>query len=181
MFKFSYIECSIGLFIYFGGVMNNNCVVVLTARGKTRILKEGGSQSWRLNAHNAGKCDYLVCVQNRKQSWGEPEVDHHTAFLVGKISSISQSQEEDADGRWIINISEYADISIPNMWDGNRNPVSYSSLEEMNIDLNELKFTKLNEDNSSKTLDKISIPEAKRLLANYFDVPQENISITINM
>ncbi|MBV6597758.1 hypothetical protein KWF09_19445, partial [Acinetobacter pittii] len=76
---------------------------------------------------------------------------------------------------------EYADISIPNMWDGNRNPVSYSSLEEMNIDLNELKFTKLNEDNSSKTLDKISIPEAKRLLANYFDVPQENISITINM
>ncbi|WP_252353311.1 hypothetical protein, partial [Acinetobacter baumannii] len=119
--------------------MNNNCVVVLTARGKTRILKEGGSQSWRLNAHNAGKCDYLVCVQNRKQSWGEPEADHHTAFLVGKISSISQSQEEDADGRWIINISEYADISIPNMWDGNRNPVSYSSLEEMNIDLNELK------------------------------------------
>ena len=181
MFKFSYIECSIGLFIYFGGVMNNNCVVVLTARGKTRILKEGGSQSWRLNAHNAGMCDYLVCVQNRKQSWGEPEADHHTAVLVGKISSISQSQEEDADGRWIINISEYADISIPNMWDGNRNPVSYSSLEEMNIDLNELKFTKLNEDNSSKTLDKISIPEAKRLLANYFDVPQENISITINM
>ncbi|ENV77442.1 hypothetical protein F944_00308, partial [Acinetobacter ursingii DSM 16037 = CIP 107286] len=43
MFKFSYIQYSIGLFIYFGGVMNNNCVVVLTARGKTRILKEGGS------------------------------------------------------------------------------------------------------------------------------------------
>ncbi|MBV6621027.1 hypothetical protein JMA02_21010 [Acinetobacter baumannii] len=47
--------------------------------------------------------------------------------------------------------------------------------------MNELKFTKLNEDNSSKTLDKISIPEAKRILANYFDVPKENISITINM
>ena len=177
MLKFSYIEYSIGLFIFFWCIMNNNCVVVLTARGKTRILKEGGSQSWRLNAHNAGKCNYLVCVQNRKQSWGEPEADHHTAFLVGKISSISQSQEEDADGRWIINISEYADISIPNMWDGNRNPVSYSSLEEMNIDLNDLKFNKLNEDNASKTLDKISIPEAKRLLANYFDVPQENISV----
>ena len=161
--------------------MKNNCVVVLTARGKSRILKEGGSQAWRLNAHHAGKCSYVVCVQNRNKSWGQPEAKHHTAFLVGKISSISQSQEEDADGRWIINISEYADISIPNMWDGNRNPVSYSSLEEMNIDLNELKFTKLNEDNSSKTLDKISIPEAKRLLANYFDVPQENISITINM
>ena len=161
--------------------MKNQCVVVLTARGKSRILKEGGSQAWRLNAHHAGKCSYVVCVQNRNKSWGQPEAKHHTAFLIGKISSISQSQEEDADGRWIINISEYADISIPNMWDGNRNPVSYSSLEEMNIDLNELKFTKLNEDNSSKTLDKISIPEAKRLLANYFDVPQENISITINM
>lgn len=170
--------------------MKNNCVVVLTARGKSRILREGGSQAWRLNAHHAGKCDYVVCVQNRNKSWGQPEASHHTAFLVGKISSISQSQEEGSEGRWIINISEYADISIPNMWHGNRNPVSYKSLEKLNIDLENLQFNKLEQEPSAleetnkpkeKGLDKISIPEAKRLLANYFDVPQENISITINM
>ncbi|MFA3137585.1 hypothetical protein KWE28_18210, partial [Acinetobacter pittii] len=112
--------------------MKNKCVVVLTARGKSRILREGGSQAWRLNAHHAGKCSYVVCVQNRNKSWGHPEAKHHTAFLVGKISSISRSQEADCEGRWIINISEYADISIPNMWDGNRNPVAYSTLEELN-------------------------------------------------
>ena len=180
--------------------MKNQCVVVLTARGKSRILKEGGSQAWRLNAHHAGKCSYVVCVQNRNKSWGQPEAKHHTAFLVGKISSISRSQEADCEDRWIINISEYADISIPIMWDGNRNPVAYSTLEELNINLENLQFHKLEQETSvleepnkleekkleekkleEKKLDKISIPEAKRLLANYFDVPEENISITINM
>ncbi|QCO23157.1 hypothetical protein C9E88_016720 (plasmid) [Acinetobacter cumulans] len=169
--------------------MKNQCVVVLTARGKSRILKEGGSQAWRLNAHHAGKCSYVVCVQNRNKSWGQPEAKHHTAFLIGKISSISQSQEEGSQGRWIINISEYADISIPNVWDGNRNPVAYRTLEELNIDLENLQFNKLEQEPNvleqankpKEELEKISIPEAKRLLANYFDVPQENISITINM
>lgn len=170
--------------------MKNQCVVVLTARGKSRILREGGSQAWRLNAHHAGKCSYVVCVQNRNKSWGQPEAKHHTAFLIGKISSISQSQEEGSQGRWIINISEYADISIPNVWDGNRNPVAYRTLEELNIDLENLQFNKLEQEPNvleqankpkEKELEKISIPEAKRLLANYFDVPQENISITINM
>ena len=169
--------------------MKNQCVVVLTARGKSRILKEGGSQAWRLNAHHAGKCSYVVCVQNRNKSWGQPEAKHHTAFLIGKISSISQSQEEGSQGRWIINISEYADISIPNVWDGNRNPVAYRTLEELNIDLENLQFNKLEQEPNvleqankpKEDLEKISIPEAKRLLANYFDVPQENISITINM
>ena len=169
--------------------MKNQCVVILTARGKSRILKEGGSQAWRLNAHHAGKCSYVVCVQNRNKSWGQPEAKHHTAFLIGKISSISQSQEEGSQGRWIINISEYADISIPNVWDGNRNPVAYRTLEELNIDLENLQFNKLEQEPNvleqankpKEELEKISIPEAKRLLANYFDVPQENISITINM
>ena len=170
--------------------MKNNCVVVLTARGKSRILKEGGSQAWRLKAHHARKCSYVVCVQNRNKSWGQPEAKHHTAFLIGKISSISQSQEADSKGRWIINISEYADISIPNMLEGNRNPVAYRSLEELNINLEDLQFHKLEQETDvleetskleEKKLEKISIPEAKRLLANYFDVPQENISITINM
>ena len=169
--------------------MKNQCVVVLTARGKSRILREGGSQAWRLNAHHAGKCSYVVCVQNRNKSWGQPEAKHHTAFLIGKISSISQSQEEGSQGRWIINISEYADISIPNVWDGNRNPVAYRTLEELNIDLENLQFNKLEQEPNvleqankpKEELEKISIPEAKRLLANYFDVPQENISITINM
>ena len=76
------------------------------------------------------------------------------------------------------------------MWDGNRNPVAYRSLEELNINLEDLQFHKLEQETDvleetskleEKKLEKISIPEAKRLLANYFDVPQENISITINM
>lgn len=163
--------------------MENKCIVVLTARGKSRILKEGGSQAWRLNANHAGKCKYVVCVQNTNKNWGQPEAPHHTAFLVGKISGISKSQEADCEDRWIINISEYADILMPNKWDGNRNPVAYSSLEEMEIDINSLTFEKLEaknitEDNSR---DKISVAEAKKLLAKNFGVSEENISITINM
>lgn len=165
--------------------MKNECVVVLTARGKTRILREGGSQSWRLNAHNAGNCPYLVCVQNQHQNWGEPEAPHHTAFLVGKISGISKSLEPQCDDRWIIHISEYADINIPNCWDGNRNPVSYRTLEELGIDITKLKFTKLDgahdQDHiQTPSLENLTIEEAKKLLAKNFNVDEEKITITIN-
>lgn len=161
--------------------MSIECIAVLTNRGKTRILSEGGSQSWRLNAHHAGNCKYVICVQNRKQDWGEPEAPHYTAFLIGKISGISRSQE--CSDRWMINISEYADINIPDFWDGNHNPVSYWSMEELGIDESSLQFTKLeaaNQSSPNPVLDKLTIEEAKRLLANNFGVKEEDITITIN-
>lgn len=174
------------------------CVTVLTARGINEILKTGGSKAWRLNASHAGKCSYVVCVQNSKTDWGTQEAKHHHAFMVGRISGISRIP--DAQGkRWIINIDSYAEIDIPNQWDGNRNPVSYRNLEDMGIDLSKLNFKPIgcvepsplntaNQTGSDEYAEyeevgtsarPLSLKEAKAGLSLYFGISEDDIQITI--
>ena len=112
---------------------NEECVVVYTCRGKKRILSEGGSQAWRIDMSKASKHRYVVCVQNRNQTWGQATAAHQTAFLIGKIRSVTKSKEKGASDRAIINISEYAELNVPNAWDGNRNPVAYNKLSDYGI------------------------------------------------
>ncbi len=117
-------------------------IVVLTVRGLSQMLTEGGSQAWRLDAERAKKCSYVVCVQNEKgnSDLGEPEAEHHHAFMVGHISDVVPSQEKGSEDRWMIKMDKYAEIDIANQWDGNRNPVTYRNLESMGIDLDKLDF-----------------------------------------
>jgi hypothetical protein len=126
---------------------NLECVTVFTCRGKDRIVSERGSQSWRINMSRASKCRYVVCVQNRNATWGQATADHKTAFLIGKISSITSSKEKGCTDRAIINISEYAEISVPDCWDGNRNPIAYRRLADFGIrnfeDFEDLSFCRL--------------------------------------
>ena len=108
-------------------------ICVLTARGLQELKEQGGSQAWVLNANKARKCQYVVCVQNELHDCerGSPSAPHHTAFVVGRLREVARSPER--DDRWILLFSEYAEISIHNAWSGNRNPVSYTSLEELGI------------------------------------------------
>lgn len=157
---------------------------VLTARGRSEILATGGSQAWRLDAGKASKHSYVVCVQNRKPSWGTAEAEHHHAFLVGRVSSVTRTNGGKGD-RWIINIDSYADIDIADQWDGNRNPVSYRTLESMGIHLDELDFKpmpdleEVEEDLSSEPKP-LTLDEAKKGLALKFGVNESDIQITIN-
>ncbi|MEN8641075.1 hypothetical protein [Pseudomonas sichuanensis] len=119
------------------------CVVVFTNRGRNRLWLEGGSQSWRIDASRASKYEYVVCVQNRNESWGEPSAPHKNAFLIGKIDRIVPSKE--CPDRQKIEFSRSAEISVPDMWDGNRNPVAYMTLGDFGIrtpqDFDNLRFT----------------------------------------
>ncbi len=171
-------------------VQENSVVSVFTARGVGRILQEGGSQSWVLDAKRAGSCKYLVCVQNRgfPDDWGQASAPNHEAFLIGKVSKVLPSKEDGEDkGRYIIVIDEYAEISIPNAWPGNRNPVRYTTLEEMGIDASSLKFqpvplAQIQEQvpEPSKSPLGLSIEEAKKGIALRFGVKAEQVQITIN-
>lgn len=174
---------------------NTNCITVLTARGINEILSTGGSQAWRLDASHAAKHEYLVCVQNSKADWGTQEAKHHHAFMVGRISVVSRAPEN--PHRWIINIDSYAEIDLPEQWDGNRNPVSYRNLEDIGIEPGKLEFKavpKLSPTNviigkagdeyeeveeEQESVKPLTLKEAKAGLALYFGVNEENIQITI--
>lgn len=177
-------------------------VVVMTARGPERILREGGSQAWVLNPSNAKKHEFLVTVQNRHNgAWGGASEPHGTAFLIGRISDVVPSTEEGSEGRYLIRISEYARINVTCGWKG-RNPVRYTTLDELAIELDGIKFLPMP---SVKTMEEemgeeisaecepvpsaapdlptkrtfLTIPEAKEGLAATLGVTIDKIEITI--
>jgi|HigsolmetaAR206D_1030411.scaffolds.fasta_scaffold08144_2 hypothetical protein len=125
--------------------MSDQAIAVFTAKSKERIFQAGGSQSWVLNRAHARKLPYVVCVRNANHADTDGHEPHGTAFLVGRIKDIIPSSEIDkGDGetgnRWNITISEYAEIDIPNAWQGWRNPVRYTTLQELGIDPAKLDF-----------------------------------------
>lgn len=172
-----------------------SCLVVFTCRGLQRILKEGGSQAWRLSTSNASKTRYIICVQNRNLEWGNASHPHGTAFLVGKISGV-ESLKEDSKGdvRKIVKISEYAEIDVPDCWDGGRNPIAYMKLSDFGLELDELNFkpvpvlaeahlqgddTLIAEDELPEDQEGLTIEQAKRGLAIGLGIRVEQIEILI--
>lgn len=177
--------------------MSNSVVITYTGRGLPQILNDGGSKAWSLDAKRVStKIDYLICVQNRKtgKDWAHPTADHQHAFLIGKVSGVNliRKKQDGKPARWSVQISEYAELDIPDMWDGARNPVSYTSLEELDIDEKSLKFKAmpeikdnevsefLEEEDDDTEEEGITIKEAKRLLAIKYDTSIEDIKITIS-
>lgn len=90
--------------------------------------------------------------------------------------------------RWIIKISEYALADYPEKWGEWRNPVKYTTLEELGIDPKTLKFkpmptpTKVLKSPAPPDRSKtgaLTIAEAKAGLALQFEVSPEAIEILI--
>jgi hypothetical protein len=162
--------------------------VVFTAKSIERILREGGTSSWRLERNHARKCDFVVCTRNAHADWVEGPEPHHTAFLVGKIQDVVPSQP---DGRFLIKFSEYALVNIPNVWKGERNPVKYETndaLKELGIDIASLTWQPMPEGTAARDSQKsaggqavapLTIAEAKQGLSLTFGVKPEAIEITI--
>jgi hypothetical protein len=176
--------------------MTEDTVVVFTARSPDRIVSEGGSQAWVLNPVRAKQCTWLLCTQNRHNpdhEFSDATEPHGTGFLLGKISGIRKSDEGEGV-RWIITISEYARLSIPSAWDGSRNPVRYTSLNELGINLNDLAFSPMSPAAASTRAAErpapapdattgapavLTIAEAKKQLAAAFGIKPDAIEITI--
>jgi hypothetical protein len=175
--------------------MSDQAIAVFTAKSKERIFQHGGSQSWVLNRAAARKLPYVVCIRNANHVDTDGHEPHGTAFLVGRIKDIIPSSEADkgegeTGDRWNILISEYAEIDIPRAWQGWRNPVRYTTLQELGIDPAKLDFKPMP---SMPTISgplmvdppeefrtrALTIQEAKEGLAMTFGVSPDAIEITI--
>jgi hypothetical protein len=165
-------------------------IVVLTNRGLGRLLKEGGSQAWKLDPERARRIPYILCVQNRlSEEWGDPTHPQGQAFVIGKISGVSPAP--DNEGRYIIEFSEYTEIKIPNFWEGWRNPVRYIDVESLikrGVDPDKLTFKTntekyLEPPNAAPSVDSkaggMNMAEAKKALSVFYGVPVSAIEITI--
>ncbi|WP_036520329.1 hypothetical protein [Nocardia sp. 348MFTsu5.1] len=158
-----------------------NAIVVFTAKSFDTIISEGGSGDWKLDAARAKKCEWLVCTQNahNPEPYADGNEPHGSAFLVGRISRISPS---DTAGRWKIEFSECARISQSDVWAGDRNPVRYTNISSLGIDLGGVNFKKMQSADaaSAKTAPAaLTIPQAKAGLAKTYGVDVDSIEIVI--
>ena len=190
-------------------IKNEESMLVFTYKDQNSLLKFNGSQSWALNPGRAKKCKYVICVNNAKSPLSQNSQSHSNVFLVGRISNISRAIGTKLNNRWIIEFDEYAEINIPNMWEGWRNPVTYKKTVEIGIDYNNLEWRKVpprdeefikqhmamenrffgetenisnaerSQEEKSATPTTLSIEEAKIGLSNKYDVPIENIEIIL--
>ncbi len=168
----------------YGLVMTNteNTIAVFTAKNLDSILAEGGSGVWKLDPARARKCTYVVCTQNahNAEAYADATEPHGSAFLVGKISRIIP-----VDDRWRIEFSEYAAINQPEVWGGHRNPVRYTNLDDLGIELDGVKWLPTPQTKAAATPPQATAPhaltiqEAKNGLAQTYGVDVEAIEIVI--
>jgi len=160
----------------------NDVIKVLSGKSLATMTEEGGCGHWKLSRTRAASCGYVVVVRNMNAEWSEEGTPHHTAFLIGKISGVL-----DKDQRHIIQFSEYADIFIPDSWDGSRNPVAYTSLKSLNIDVGGLTWkpypgapkTSQEKRSSIQQAKGLNFQQAKIELAATYGVHPDQIEITI--
>jgi hypothetical protein len=169
--------------------MPHSAIAVFTADSRTEILEVGGSASWVVAEKQALRREYLVCIRNAREVKFHDHEPHGTAFLVGRISGLTaHGNDKKGMPRWIIKISEYALVDYPEKWGEWRNPVKYTTLEELGIDPKDLSFkpmpdaTKVPPPQPSSEAIKtrpLTITEAKAGLALQFGVLPEAIEILI--
>ena len=164
--------------------MAENVLQVFTYKSVATMLEVGGTQSWALDRARAKGCKYVVMCRNAKHANVEGPEAHHSAFMVGKITDVVDSTDD--EGRWLVLFDEYAVINVGDMWEG-RNPVRFYTTDdyEGDIDFDALDWTPMPARPSSsnatiaKTKTALTISEAKAGLAETFGVDPSAVEITI--
>ena len=142
--------------------MSEEVAVVFTAKSVERILREGGTSSWRLDRNHARQCAFVVCTRNAYADWVEGTEPHHSAFLVGKVRDVvpcaaTPENDESEKNRYLIQFSEFARLNVAEVWKGDRNPVRYVPVEEIGIDLLSLKWEAMPElENTSEPASQVA-------------------------
>lgn len=193
--------------------MAKEFVSVFSARGIERIIEEGGTQAWVLDPRRAKRAEYAVVIQNRgfahnDNDWGKVSAKHKQMFVIGKVRKVVKlpKRHERHAQRYSLQFSEYAEIDLKSFLTSNRNPVRYTSVDELynHIDPDALDWKTMPEPTGELTVDDedlnpeertaetkpaancisqdnehLTIPEAKRRLALTLGVSADDIKITI--
>jgi hypothetical protein len=166
--------------------MAKNVAIVFTFKSVERLLRDGGTSSWRLDRNHARTCEFAVCARNSRHPKSEGTEAHQSAFLVGRVKDVVPVA--DHKGRFLIQFTEYALVNVADVWKGDRNPVRYADkLEDLGIDPSTLKWqpmpspqqTAAPTPSSMPNVMPLTIPQAKQGLSLMFNVPPDAIDITI--
>ena len=178
----------------------SDALIVFTAKTVAMILGNGGTSSWALSASSMRDVRYVVCTRNSDRKYDEecgprPEA-HGEAFLVGKVSGLKLEKVKNNRKRYLVEMREYAHVSVPDFWTHDRNPTRYTDSNTLylrGIDVEKLQWLPMPDidgvigvlpqpldEGAVSTKGGLSIAEAKRGLSIKFGVTEESIQIVIN-
>ncbi len=167
--------------------MTDNVLQVFTYKSVETMFEFGGTQSWALDRNRAKACKYVVMCRNAHHPDVEGPEAHHSAFMVGKVSDVVESTED--EHRWLVLFDEYALVEVRERWEG-RNPVRFFTVGDYDglIDFDALDWKPMPEPSEravaaapapAATKKGMTIAEAKTALALTFGVDPSAIEITI--
>ncbi len=176
--------------------MSDKVLMVFTGKSRDRIIEEGGTSSWVLKPEVVRQFRYAVCTRNELRAeelsganmGSEP---HGSAFLVGRISGVKKVGERNGRDRYLVTFDAVAEVNVPDVWDGSRNPVRYIDaveIEAKGIVFGDLAFKPLAPPTHPATALSPEVPsvakpmtiaQAKAGLAATFGVPEGAIEIII--
>ena len=174
--------------------MSIPCLMLFTSRSQARIIEEGGSGDWVLDAQRARGCRYAICVRNLEGDHREVDqkaTPHGTAFLVGEISDVVPLNQESKPARWVVKFSRFAEIDEDGLWDGRRNPVGYVTMESLGLDPSGMRFKAMpardgminhmppGQGHQPGSVHPLTFAEARQGLAAYFGVAESSIEILV--
>lgn len=172
--------------------MTNEIMIIFTAKTVEDCLEAGGTQSWVLDRAHAKRCKYAVLCRNTNTDWGDGKEPHGTAFMIGRICDVVPSTEwDDDDGkrRWLVKFDEYARLNMANFWKGWRNPIRYTTLEELSLILDDVQFepmpeivetSEIGEPKQPQLSGGLTIADAKKGLAIAFGIKPTAVEIIIH-
>lgn len=115
---------------------------VFTHESLEDILRQGGSGNWVTSADRLKEYSFAVLTRNSRHPSAPADVEHGSAFLVGKISRVREVKEIAGNGkpRIFMELSAYAEINVPHAWGKSQNPVWYTDLATLGIQERDLHF-----------------------------------------
>ncbi len=161
-------------------------IALLTFESQEKILEQGGSRSWVAKLERAQEYSYVVLTRNARHPSAPNDVAHGAAFLIGRVSGVQEVAETAANGkpRVQIDISDYAEINVADAWGKSQNPVWFTDLETLGVDLSKVDFRPVPPSQTAglKQEDKAAaIRQFREQIADLYQVPVRQIEITINL
>ena len=161
--------------------MTDLAIAVFTEKSLDDLLRQGGSGPW-VGAEPRMKAQrYIVCVRKTKPG----SVDHGTLFMISKIKGVVEhGYDKRGQQRWFVEFGDYAVLNVKTEWSW-RNPVKYTTLEQLGIAINKVKFQAgptalvLPPIVDASAVKPLTIAEAKAGLAVKFGVDPDAIDIHI--
>lgn len=150
--------------------------MVFTGHSLQKMQQQGGVGNWRANLDRVKRMKYVVCVRNTNQQYAADDYPHGTAFLVGQISGVVTVGD-----RVLIEVDKYANIDVPDVWDGSTNPVRYLTLGDAQAQLGDFEPLQWHSFESKDEVMSASaiLAEAKQSLSMKLKVPVNDIQIIV--